>query len=92
MGGLMAGMFFVLLTFVLRAQRRPIAVGTMALVGRIGEVRQRLAPLGQVQVAGELWAAEIDLHEPAIEEGARVEVTGVEGLRLRVRPWDRKPG
>ncbi|HKY84749.1 MAG TPA: nodulation protein NfeD [Anaerolineales bacterium] len=92
MGALMAGMFFVLLTFVLRAQRRPMAVGTMALVGKIGEVRQRLAPRGQVQVAGELWAAEIDLHEPAIEEGARVEVTGVEGLRLRVRPWERKPG
>ncbi len=91
MGALMAGMFFVLLTFVIRAQRRPIAVGTGALIGRIGEVRQRLAPLGQVQVAGELWAAEIDPHEPAIEQGARVEITGVEGLRLRVRPWDRKP-
>jgi membrane protein implicated in regulation of membrane protease activity len=51
-----------------------------------------VAPLGQVQVAGELWAAEIDPHETAIEEGSRVEVTGVDGLRLQVRPWDRKPG
>ena len=92
MGALMAGMFLVLLTFVLRAQRRPIAVGANALIGRIGEVRQRVAPLGQVQVAGELWAAEVDPHEPAIEPGARVEVIGVEGLRLRVRPWDRRPG
>jgi membrane protein implicated in regulation of membrane protease activity len=62
------------------------------LIGRIGEVRQRVAPLGQVQVAGELWAAEIDPREDAIEEGARVEVTGVAGLRLQVRPWDRKAG
>jgi membrane-bound serine protease (ClpP class) len=92
MGALMAAMFFVLLTFVWRAQRRPIAVGTTALVGRVGEVRQRLAPHGQVQVAGELWAAEIDPRDPALEEGTRVEVTGVDGLRLRVRPWDRKPG
>ncbi len=92
MGVLTAGMFFVVLTFALRAQRRPAAVGTAALVGKIGEVRQRLAPLGQIQVAGELWAAEIDPHEPAIEAGQRVEVTGVEGLRLRVRPWERKPG
>lgn len=92
MGALMAAMFFVLLTFVWRAQRRPIAVGTTALVGRVGEVRLRLAPHGQVQVAGELWAAEIDPRDPALEEGTRVEVTGVDGLRLRVRPWDRKPG
>ena len=92
MGALMAAMFFVLLTFVWRAQRRPIVVGTTALVGKVGEVRQRLAPHGQVQVAGELWAAEIDPRDPALEEGTRVEVTGVDGLRLRVRPWDRKPG
>ncbi len=91
MGALMAGMFFVLLTFAFRAQRRPISVGAPALVGRIGEVRQRVGPHGQVQVAGELWAAEIDPSEPAIEPGVRVEVVGVEGLRLRVRPWDRKP-
>jgi membrane-bound serine protease (ClpP class) len=92
MGALTAGMFALLLTLVVRAQRRPLAVGAPALIGRVGEVRQRVAPLGQVQVAGELWAAEIDPHETAIEEGSRVEVTGVDGLRLQVRPWDRKPG
>jgi membrane-bound serine protease (ClpP class) len=92
MGALTAGMFALLLTLVVRAQRRPLAVGVPALIGRVGEVRQRVAPLGQVQVAGELWAAEIDPHETALEEGSRVEVTGVDGLRLQVRPWDRKPG
>ena len=92
MGALTAGMFALLLTLVVRAQRRPLAVGAPALIGRVGEVRQRVAPLGQVQVAGELWAAEIDPHETAIEEGSRVVVTGVDGLRLQVRPWDRKPG
>jgi membrane-bound serine protease (ClpP class) len=92
MGVMMAAMFFVLLTFVWRAQRRPISVGTEALVGKIGEVRQRLGPQGQIQVAGELWAAEVDPHDPALEEGTRVEVIGVDGLRLRVRPWERKAG
>lgn len=92
MGGITAGLFALLLTLVVRAQRRPVAVGAPALIGRVGEVRQRVAPLGQIQVAGELWAAEIDPREAAIEVGARVEVTGVDGLRLRVRPWDRKPG
>jgi len=92
MGALTAGLFALLLTLVLRAQRRPLAVGAPALIGRVGEVRQRVAPLGQIQVAGELWAAEIDPHEAAIEEGARAEVIGVEGLRLKVRHWDRRPG
>jgi membrane-bound serine protease (ClpP class) len=92
MGALTTGLFALLLTLVLRAQRRPLAVGAPALIGRVGVVRQRVAPLGQIQVAGELWAAEIDPHEAAIEEGARAEVTGVEGLRLKVRLWDRRPG
>jgi membrane-bound serine protease (ClpP class) len=92
MGAMTAGLFAMLLALVVRAQRRPIEVGAVALIGRVGEVRQRVAPHGQVQVAGELWAAEIDPSEAPIEEGARVEVTSVEGLRLRVRRWDRKPG
>ena len=92
MGALTAGLFAVLLSLVVRAQRRPVEVGAPALVGRIGEVRQRVAPLGQIQVAGELWAAEIDPHDAPIEPGQLVEVTGVDGLRLRIRPWDRKTG
>jgi membrane-bound serine protease (ClpP class) len=92
MAALTAGLFALLLSLVVRAQRRPVVVGAPALVGRVGEVRQRVAPLGQIQVAGELWAAEVGPHERAIEEGAWVEVTGVDGLRLQVRPWDRKPG
>jgi len=73
---------------------RPVVVGAEKrdVAEALGEVRQRVAPLGQIQVAGELWAAEIDPHDAAIEEGARVEVTGVHGLRLKVRRWDRKPG
>ena len=92
MGAMTAGLFALLLTLVVRAQRRPVTVGAPALIGRVGEVRQRVAPHGQIQVAGELWAAEIDPAQPPIEEGERAEVTGVEGLRLQVRPWDRKPG
>jgi membrane-bound serine protease (ClpP class) len=92
MGAMMAAVFAGLLTLVLRAQRRPIAVGAPALIGRVGEVRQRLGPRGQIQVAGELWAAEVGPNDPALDAGTRVEVIGVEGLRLRVRQWDRKAG
>jgi membrane-bound serine protease (ClpP class) len=91
MGALTAGLFAFLLALVVRAQRRPVVVGAPALIGHVGLVRQRVAPLGQVQVSGELWAAEIEPYEAAIEEGERVEVTGVDGLRLRVRKRDRTP-
>ncbi|MFP3939654.1 MAG: NfeD family protein [Acidobacteriota bacterium] len=52
-------------------------------VGRFGRARTELAPRGKVFVSGELWDAEADERVPA---GERVEVTGLEGLVLRVRP------
>jgi membrane-bound serine protease (ClpP class) len=81
-----AAFFFVVLTFAIRAQRRPVVAGVESLVGRIGEVRSDLAPTGMVQVAGELWSAEVEAGSETILAGRRVEVTGVEGLRLHVRP------
>ena len=81
----MAAGFLTVLAFVVRAQRRPVEVGGAALIGRVGEVRTALAPVGQVQVAGELWSAELDQGQPRLSPGTRVVVTGVEGLRLRVR-------
>ncbi len=83
--------FFVMLTFVLRAHRRPVEVGREALVGRTGEARSVLEPSGMVQVAGELWSADIEPGTPAIASGERVEVVGVRGLRLVVRPAPRGP-
>lgn len=83
--------FFVLLTFVVRAHRRPVEVGREALIGRQGEARTPLAPAGSVQVAGELWSAEAEAGTPHIAAGTRVEVVGVEGLRLRVRVAPKGP-
>lgn len=83
--------FFVMLSFVLRAHRRPVEVGREALVGRTGEARTALEPSGMVQVAGELWSAEVEPGAPAIASGGRVEVVSVQGLRLVVRPAPRGP-
>lgn len=83
--------FFVMLSFVLRAHRRPVEVGREALVGRTGEARTALEPSGMVQVAGELWSAEVEPDAPAIASGGRVEVVSVQGLRLVVRPAPRGP-
>ncbi|HET7011484.1 MAG TPA: nodulation protein NfeD [Anaerolineales bacterium] len=81
----MAAAFLTILTFVLRAQRAPLGVGSAALVGRVGEVREALDPVGQVQVAGELWSAEVEEGAGPVPVGERVVVSSVDGLRLRVR-------
>jgi len=78
--------FFAAMTLAVRAMHRPVLTGTAPLVGRFGTVRRELNPRGQVQVAGELWSAELaDDQSGPIPPGSQVEVTGIDGLRLRVR-------
>jgi membrane-bound serine protease (ClpP class) len=85
-----AGLFLVVLTFAIRAQRRPHAVGAEALVGRVGKVREILNPSGTVLVGGELWSADVEDVDSEIEVGASVEVIRVDGLRLTVQPHVKK--
>ena len=73
---------------VLRSQRRTPSTGAPAMIGAVAEVRRELAPSGLVYLDGELWSATAeDLPAGrALPAGSRVEVVGIEGLRLRVRP------
>jgi membrane-bound serine protease (ClpP class) len=80
-----AGVFFAILTFGLRAMKVPIRTGQESLVGRTGIVRSAVSPVGSVQVAGELWTAELAEGGEAIPAGERVEVLGIKGIRLYVR-------
>ncbi|HSB89764.1 MAG TPA: nodulation protein NfeD [Anaerolineales bacterium] len=91
-GAVMAGAFLAVVSFVVRAHRRPVGTGSQAIVGRVGVVREALEPVGQVQVAGELWSAEVEDGAAAIPAGSRVIVEAVVGVRLRVRPADRPGG
>jgi len=79
------GLFLVVLSFALRAQRAPIRMGMESLIGRKGSARSELNPTGSVQLGGELWTAEAVPGEAAIPAGSRVEVVRVEGIRLFVR-------
>ena len=81
-----AAFFFVILTFAIRAQFRPVEVGREALVGRVGETRTVLSPTGMVHVSGELWSAVLEDESLKVKIGERVEVVGSDGLRLRVKP------
>jgi len=80
-----AGFFFVIMTFALRAQRRPIQIGKETLPGKQGWVVVDLNPRGMVQVGGELWAADAQGENIPIQEGERIEVVQADGLELRVK-------
>lgn len=54
-------------------------------VGQVAETLRGLAPAGLVRVRGEIWRARVEEDEGAIPAGAAVQVTGREGLVLRVR-------
>ncbi len=84
---LAAGMTFFLVGMGVRAMRRPAVTGREELIGMVGIVTTALTPLGQLAVHGELWQAVSDLP---LNPGEEAEVTGIEGLRLSVKPVRKK--
>jgi membrane-bound serine protease (ClpP class) len=75
------GIFLVRLG--LAAQRQRPVSGTVGMVGEAGDVVVAIEPgrPGQVRAHGEIWRA---AAPEAIDAGARVRVTGIEGLTLTV--------
>ncbi len=84
-GVVLAGLFLIVVTFALRAQRRPVETGAEALKGRYGAAFTDLSPSGKIQVAGELWSAELQDRSATVKAGEEVEVVAVRGLKLEVR-------
>jgi membrane-bound serine protease (ClpP class) len=72
------------LVFLKWSRRRRAVTGVEALLGKTAVV----ASPTQVRVAGELWEARSD---DALVPGEEVEVTGVDGLTLRVNRRSRAP-
>jgi membrane-bound serine protease (ClpP class) len=70
-------------TLVMRSQRRRPGGGREGMLGSVGLARERLDPDGMVLVRGEYWTA---TSETPVDRGESVEVVGIDGLRLRVRP------
>jgi membrane-bound serine protease (ClpP class) len=80
------GVFTLWVSFlVVRSQRRRPSLGPDALVGEVGAVRQPIGGgrVGKVFIHGEYWSA---VSGAPIEVGERVEVIGVDGMQLTVRP------
>jgi membrane-bound serine protease (ClpP class) len=72
----------------LKLRRRRALTGEEGLVGARGRALDDCDPAGQVRVKGAIWRARA--VEP-IAAGTEVEVTGVDGLTLDVRPLARDP-
>jgi membrane-bound serine protease (ClpP class) len=64
------------------AMRRPVQTGTEALAHNTGEVIAREDGVLQVRVHSEIWNAE---SADDLQPGDRIEVIGVEAMRLKVR-------
>jgi len=74
----------------LRAQRLPVQVGAEAMHGKIAQAASGIdAGGGKVFVEGEYWNAVSSVAVPA---GASVEIVGIDGLTLRVRPREGEKG
>lgn len=84
-GVLLGGFFFALVSVGILAQKKPVVAGTKTLVGKTGYAIDEINPEGEVQVAGERWSAVLESNSPAVPAGARLVVTRVDGIRLRVK-------
>ncbi len=77
--------FAVIVGFGIRAQRAPVRMGQESLPHQTGIARTDIDPQGQVQVASELWTAELAEGASPIHAGEPIEVVSAKGLRLKIR-------
>ena len=90
-GLLTAAIFFTVVSFAVRAQKKPVLTGRESLQSRVGIVKKKLDPVGSVLLNAELWTAESKTGEP-VAAGTQVRVVETRGLRLVVSPVDEKTG
>src|SRR6266571_5673393 len=91
MAGLVGLIGFSLVTVIVRVQRRPVTTGVEAMIGAKVVALTPLLPEGRVSFGGENWAAVLADPATSVDEGAEVQVVGVEGLRLHVQPLSTHP-
>jgi membrane-bound serine protease (ClpP class) len=86
-GALLLGAFVIFAARkALQAHRdEPVRTGWEELIGKVGEVREPLDPVGQVFVQGALWRAQA-AGGATVGLGNRVRIKSVDGLTLEVEP------
>ncbi len=83
MAAVLAAFFMMVMSALLRSRGAPAYMGPQALIGREALARSRLDPEGVVFLEGARWQATIE--GGVAEEGERVTVTDVQGLKLTVK-------
>lgn len=78
-----AGFLILVVGMALKSRRRPVITGSEEMIGALGRVAADFSGEGWVYVHGENWRA---VCPTPLAKGARVRVTGLEGLVLRVEP------
>jgi membrane-bound serine protease (ClpP class) len=79
-----AAFFFFFVSKGIRAQFLPKQSGTETMIGKTVNAQSRIdSQGGRVFIEGELWNA---ASETPVEAGQPVEITGIEGLTLKVKP------
>jgi len=73
----------ILMTLVIRSRASEYVMGQQALVNQIAQARTALSPAGTVFVHGEYWDA---VSSAPVEQGEKVRVVGVDGIKLLVEP------
>ena len=79
----LGGVAFIFHQAVIPSFRRKQVTGVEGMAGMNGEVIEPLRPVGLVKVKGEYWEARAENGDVPI--GETVEVTGVDGLMLKVK-------
>jgi len=79
-----AAFFIFVVGAGLRAQFKPVRVGKETMLGRTVNALSRIdSQGGRVFIEGEIWQA---VSSTPIDAGQPVEITGIEGLTLKVKP------
>jgi membrane-bound serine protease (ClpP class) len=82
---IVSGFFVAVAALAFRAQVARPQTGASGLVGKVGVVKQAIAPEGKVLVHGELWKARSNRPIP---QGSQIRVVKVQGLTLEVAPHE----
>lgn len=82
----MGGFVLFVVPVALRTRKLKAVSGVDILIGRIGVARSPIAPDGIALVESEEWKVFTDGER--IEEGEKVEVIAIDGLKLKVRKAD----
>jgi membrane-bound serine protease (ClpP class) len=77
-----AAFFIFAVTKAINARLTKPTTGMEGLIGEVGIVSTPISPEGKVSIHGEFWNATSD---QTIEKGEKVQVIGVDNLKLKVK-------